>query len=102
MIDANNDGRLDIVATNWGRNSFYETLLREEGGESRLALFVGDVDGNGTVEQLEAMRVGGRWLPVRDRHALEKGLPDLRSRFPVHAAMVKAGSRASPGRRLSG
>ena len=91
MIDANNDGRLDIIATNWGRNSFYETLLREDGGESRLALFVGDVDGNGTVEQLEAVRVGGRWLPVRDRHALEKGLPDLGSRFPVHAEMVRAG-----------
>ncbi|MDC0319154.1 VCBS repeat-containing protein [Verrucomicrobia bacterium] len=97
MIDANNDGRLDIVATNWGRNSFYETLLREEGGESRLALFVGDVDGNGTVEQLEAVRVGDRWLPVRDRHALEKGLPDLRSRFPVHAAMVKAGIEGIAG-----
>ena len=91
MIDANNDGRLDIVATNWGRNSFYETLLREDDAEPRLALFVGDVDGNGTVEQLEAVRVAGRWLPVRDRHALEKGLPNLRSRFPVHAEMVKAG-----------
>jgi hypothetical protein len=97
MIDANNDGWLDIVATNWGRNSFYETLLREDGGESRLALFVGDVDGNGTVEQLEAVRVGGRWLPVRDRHALEKGLPDLRSRFPVHAEMVKAGIEGIAG-----
>ena len=97
MIDANNDGRLDIIATNWGRNSFYETLLREDGGESRLALFVGDVDGNGTVEQLEAVRVGGRWLPVRDRHALEKGLPDLRSRFPVHAGMVEAGIKGIAG-----
>ena len=97
MIDANNDGRLDIIATNWGRNSFYETLLREDGGESRLALFVGDVDGNGTVEQLEAVRVGGRWLPVRDRHALEKGLPDLRSRFPVHAGMVEAGIQGIAG-----
>jgi len=91
MIDANNDGRLDLVATNWGRNSFYETLMKENGGDSRLALFVGDVDGNGTLEQLEAMRDGGRWLPVRDRHALEKGLPDLGSRFPLHAEMVKAG-----------
>jgi len=91
MIDANNDGRLDLVATNWGRNSFYETLLREEGGEPRLALFVGDADGNGTVDHLEAVRVDGRWLPVRDRHALEKGLPALAARFPVHADMVKAG-----------
>ncbi len=31
MIDVNNDGRLDIVASNWGRNSFYETPLREGG-----------------------------------------------------------------------
>jgi len=91
MIDANNDGRLDLIATNWGRNSFYETLLREGGGDSRLALFVGDVDGNGTVEQLEAVRDGDRWLPVRDRHALEKGLPELASRFPLHADMVQAG-----------
>ncbi len=28
---------------------------------------------------------------MRDRHALEKGLPDLGSRFPVHAEMVRAG-----------
>ncbi|MDP6795841.1 MAG: VCBS repeat-containing protein, partial [Verrucomicrobiota bacterium] len=91
MIDANNDGRLDLIATNWGRNSFYETLLREDGGEPRLALFVGDVDGNGTVEQLEAVRIDGRWLPVRDRHALEKGLPALAGLFPVHAGMIQAG-----------
>ncbi len=97
MVDANNDGRLDIVATNWGRNSFYETLLREDGGDSRLALFVGDVDGNGTLEQLEAVRDGGRWLPVRDRHALEKGLPDLGSRFLLHAEMVKAGIEGIAG-----
>ena len=70
MIDVNNDGRLDLVATNWGRNSFYETLLRDNGGDSRVALFVGDVDGNGTMEQLERSeerRVGkecrSRWSP---------------------------------------
>jgi hypothetical protein len=97
MIDANNDGQLDIVASNWGRNSFYETLLRESSGESRLALFIGDVDGNGTVEQLEAVQINDRWLPVRDRHALEKGLPDLRSRFPVHAEMVELGIKGIAG-----
>ena len=102
MIDANNDGRLDLVATNWGRNSFYETLFRGGQAKPTLALFVGDVDGNGTIEQLEAVRVGERWMPVRDRHVLEKALPALAVRFPVHADMVKAGIEGIAGPAFGG
>jgi len=54
---------------------FGEMFLTNAVAHNGAGVAASDVDGDGTVEQLEAVRVGGRWLPVRDRHALEKGLP---------------------------
>ena len=49
--DFNNDGQLDIVAGNWGRNSKYEhayTALRP------LEIYHGDFDSNGSLDIVEA------------------------------------------------
>ena len=54
---------------------FGEMFLTNAVAHNGAGVAASDVDGDVTVEQLEAVRVGGRWLPVRDRHALEKGLP---------------------------
>jgi len=49
--DLDGDGRLDIVAGNWGRNSKYEQSYRE--GEP-LKIFYADFDGNGQMDIVEA------------------------------------------------
>ena len=47
--DFDSDGRLDIVASNWGRNSRYERARAES-----LRLVYGDFNGDGGIQLLEA------------------------------------------------
>jgi enediyne biosynthesis protein E4 len=75
--DFDNDGRLDIVASNWGRNTRYESLAH-----GRVTLFYGDVDGNETMEALEAYHDShGRLLPLQPFHLVGGALPLLRERI---------------------
>ncbi|MBK1875923.1 FG-GAP-like repeat-containing protein [Pelagicoccus mobilis] len=50
--DLDRDGQLDIVATNWGRNSKYEGSYGSKKGP--LQIYYGDVDGNGVEDIIEA------------------------------------------------
>lgn len=99
--DFDSDGRLDLVAGNWGRNSIYEIH-----STSRWALFHGDWNGDGTVQAVEAWKSGTNWFPMHDRKRLEAILPDLKPRFPTHQAYGTAtvpeilGSRNDTARRL--
>jgi hypothetical protein len=79
--DYDGDGRLDLAAGNWGRNSYYE-LPRP----SALRIYYGDWNEDGTVELIEAWTRDDRWFPVRTRPWLARGLPDLLQRFPTHEA----------------
>jgi hypothetical protein len=83
--DFDGDGRLDLACGNWGRNSIYELYQ-----PSPLRVFYGDWNRDGVVELIEAWQSQGRWLPVRDRAWLARGLPDLVSRFPTHQAFATA------------
>jgi hypothetical protein len=83
--DFNNDGRLDLAAGNWGRNSCYE-LSRP----AALGLFYADWNGDGSLHPIEAWQHDGRWFPVRDRRALALVFPDLTARFPSHQAYGQA------------
>ena len=83
--DFDGDGKLDLVAGNWGRNTVYE--LNQPG---KLGLFHGEWNGDGNVVLLEAWQSGGRWLPQRDLTWLARGFPDLQQRFPTHGAFAKA------------
>jgi len=77
--DFDGDGRVDLVAGNWGRNSVYE--LNPSGTNG---LFYGEWSGAGMVQMVEAWSGGGDWLPTRDRNWLGRGFPDLAQRFPTH------------------
>ncbi|MBI4325231.1 MAG: VCBS repeat-containing protein [Chloroflexi bacterium] len=85
MGDLDGDGRLDLAAGNWGKNTIYE-LHRP----APLRLFYGDWNSDGTVELLEAWQHGGTWLPVQNRLRLDSGLPELATQFPTHRAFGKA------------
>jgi enediyne biosynthesis protein E4 len=74
--DFDNDGRLDIAASNWGRNTRYESLAH-----GRVTLFHGDVDGNDTIEPIEAYHDSrARLLPLQPFHVVGGALPLLRER----------------------
>jgi hypothetical protein len=83
--DFDSDGRLDLAAGNWGRNSCYE-LNRPEA----LRLFYDDWNADGTIELVESWQSGGNWFPVRNRPWLARGFPDLPQRFPTHEAYGNA------------
>ena len=85
--DLDGDGRLDLVAGNWGRNTRFQARLEEP-----LRIYHGDFSGGGGCEILEAYRddVLGAYAPWRDRDTLLKGLPFLAERVPTYRAMGSA------------
>jgi hypothetical protein len=84
--DFDNDGRLDIVASNWGRNTKYESFR-----ENSLSVFYGDIDGNGAVEAIESYRdARSRQLPLQPFHLVGAALPVLREHAATFDAYAKA------------
>ena len=79
--DFDGDGRLDLAAGNWGRNSLYELC---QPGPVRL--FYGDWNEDGNIEIIEAWLGSGQWLPARNRPWLTRAFPDLTQRIPAHEA----------------
>ncbi|MCI0538385.1 MAG: VCBS repeat-containing protein [Verrucomicrobiales bacterium] len=83
--DFDGDGRLDLAAGNWGRNTFYE-LYRP----GTLRVFYDDWNADGTVELVEAWPSGESWFPVRSRTWLTRAFPEVLQRFPTHELYGKA------------
>lgn len=96
--DFDGDGKLDLVAGNWGLNSLYASR-QKHGIQIRFA----DVDSDGTVECFESY-----WNPEADRFApwasltsLSRLLPSLPSRFPSHASFARASTEEALGEHAS-
>jgi hypothetical protein len=85
--DFDNDGRLDIVAANWGRNSPYQDYVR-----SGLRLYYGDLADSGGVEIVEAYvePARKRVVPWRDLQALSAIIPSIRERITTAATYGEA------------
>jgi hypothetical protein len=77
--DFDGDGRLDIVASNWGQNSKYEDSY---GPERPLRIYYGDFNEMGRVEVVEAHqdRASRKWVPERDLTASAGAVPYIRGR----------------------
>ncbi len=86
--DFDGDGRIDIVAGNWGRN------FRDRRHLARpLELYQGDADGDGVLDLIEAhFDAGlGRTVPARDWKTLSGSFPTLREKFGNFTAFASAG-----------
>ena len=86
--DFDGDGRMDLIAGNWGRNSPYQFFLGEP-----LRLYHGDLNGAGAVELIEAHTDPAllRVMPRRHWDTLARALPFVLERFGNFAAYSEAG-----------
>jgi len=85
--DLDGDGRLDIIASNWGLNSKYRTSR-----EHPRKIYYGDMDGNGTVDVIEAYYDAGMKTEVPERRwrAAGTALPFLKEKFSTYETYGKA------------
>jgi hypothetical protein len=101
--DFDGDGRMDIVAGNWGLNSFYN-----QAADRKVSLLYGDFNATGNIEMMEAYfdRDMGKTVPWRDKRDLSVAMPWLNEAFATHADFAMAdvqrilGARLAKGRSL--
>ena len=85
--DFNGDGRLDLVAGNWGRNTGYQASMSHP-----LRLHFGDILDQGTVDLIETCWAPAMdaYAPLRSLTALSRAFPVLNAAFPTHRAFSDA------------
>jgi hypothetical protein len=84
--DIDSDGRLDIIAGNWGLNSPYHPSR-----DRPARLYFGDLNNRGFLDVIEAeddKEIG--IVPLRDFNAMSAALPFLGTRFSTHRAFASA------------
>jgi hypothetical protein len=86
--DFDGDGRLDIVAGNWGLNSGCRASP-----SSPLRLYHGDLAGDGSVQIVESEfdATLKKFFPQENLTMLAPSMPFLRARFPTHASFRNVG-----------
>jgi hypothetical protein len=92
--DLDSDGRMDLVAGNWGRNTPYELYLRRDTPNrvDTLRVYHGDFTGDGIHDILEAHLDprGDDFLPRRQLQPLLQALPGLVNRYSANAPFGEA------------
>lgn len=74
--DVNGDGKIDLLAGNWGHNS---KLFAGKNGP--LKLYVKDFDNNGSVEQVMCYTINGKEYTFLAKDELERPLPVLKKGY---------------------
>ena len=101
-VDLDNDGRMDLVASNWGLNSPYRASPQQP-----LTFAYGQLAQPGVIDIVESEFVDGSLAPSRQMPALARSLPFLLERFATHTAYSEAtlaevlGDRAPLSRRVA-
>ncbi len=95
--DLNEDGKLDIIATNWGLNTKYHY-----DGEHPLKIYYNDFDNNGTLDIVEAYfdPLMNDFVPERGMAALSTGVPNIRLRTPSYKKFGEANLKMILGPRI--
>lgn len=96
--DLDEDGKLDIIATNWGLNSRYRTDPQHP-----LRLYYDDFDGNGTLDLVESYYDAkmGKYVPYRGLDAMAAAMPFIKTKFATYKAYGEAGVEEIFGPRLA-
>lgn len=102
--DFDGDGRMDIVASNWGRNSRYEAWR-----PGPIELVYGDFDGGAGLEIIESHYepIRRKMVPDRQLDYLARAMPFLRARFSSNVEYGRSsvdevlGDHAAGARRVS-
>jgi len=81
LTDVDNDGDLDLVAGNKGRNTFYNEGMK---------MFVADFDGNGFKEQIICQKRNNKYYPIADKDELVSQLPVLKKKLLYYADYANA------------
>ena len=97
--DFNNDGRPDIIATNWGMNSIYQL-----DSSHPLRIFHSDFDRDGSVEILEAYYNDRReaYVPRRQLYDLDEAMPQITRRIDTHEQYAQLSVAEILGTRTDG
>jgi hypothetical protein len=85
--DLDNDGKLDIIAGNWGLNNVWQASA-----ERPARIFLGDLSGTGVMDLIEAETdpATGIVSPLRMLNSLAASMPFLRARFASHKLYSEA------------
>ncbi|HEY5910624.1 MAG TPA: VCBS repeat-containing protein, partial [Verrucomicrobiae bacterium] len=85
--DLDGDGRLDIIACNWGGNTKYERYRRKP-----LRVYYGDLVQDGSMQLLEGHYEPdvAQYVPSRTLERVTQAIPFLVARFPTHESWAKA------------
>ncbi|MFZ4056614.1 MAG: VCBS repeat-containing protein [Ferruginibacter sp.] len=78
--DVNGDGKMDILAGNWGWNNKFWS-----GKNGPMRLYVSDFDNNGKVDQLLSYTLNGEEYPFLAKDEVERPLPLLKKHYLLYA-----------------
>jgi hypothetical protein len=94
--DLDGDGRMDIIASNWGRNTKYERWRKQP-----LRIYYGDMAQSGEVQLLESYfeSDSGNYVPGRLLERVTQAIPLLAARFPTHQSWAEASIEKVMGER---
>jgi hypothetical protein len=97
-IDMDKDGYEDLLAGNWGENS----KLRAS-NEFPFELYTGDIDGNGSMEQIMCIEKNGAYYTFAAKEEMEKLIPGvIRKKFWDYKTMAGKTVEEVLGNRISG
>ncbi len=88
--DLDGDGRLEIIAGNWGLNSSYSATA-----QAPLRMYAGDLNGDGSLPLIEAEleSTSNKIVPRENLTVLAPAMPFLRARFPTHVSFAQASAQ---------